>query len=286
MRLTIRKGGNLVTELTFPAGPVHIGRAETNQVVLPDRAVSRQHALLFKSADRIWLVRDLDSANKTHLNEKIIDQAPLHSGDHLRIADFVIDIDLSDEQPGRHQIHLEDTLAPDTSTPQLITRKPTLETAPDIVLPAKRARDYLRATEAVCRCDTPDKILQTLLDILIMQFDAHRVWGALRNEPEGPMKMHAGRTKHHQPVVADEIEHREDISRAVDKQIFLLLPQVRGRAAQVPIASAMIAPVTDLTGCFGVLYLDNIAPSRNYTLSDLDYLMLLSIHAAVIVENF
>ena len=50
--------------------------------------------------------------------------------------------------------------------------------------------------------------------------------------------------------------------------------------------SAMIAPIIDLSGCFGVLYVDNVGENRYYTLSDLDYLMLLSIHTAAIVENF
>jgi GAF domain-containing protein len=48
----------------------------------------------------------------------------------------------------------------------------------------------------------------------------------------------------------------------------------------------MIAPIIDLSGCFGVLYVDNAGEKRYYTLSDLDYLMLLAIHTAAIVENF
>jgi GAF domain-containing protein len=48
----------------------------------------------------------------------------------------------------------------------------------------------------------------------------------------------------------------------------------------------MIAPIMDPTGCFGVLYVDNSADQGPYALSDLDYLMLLAIHTAAIVENF
>jgi GAF domain-containing protein len=48
----------------------------------------------------------------------------------------------------------------------------------------------------------------------------------------------------------------------------------------------MIAPVTGASGCFGVLYIDNDRTQEQYSLSDLDYLMLLAIHTAAVLENF
>ena len=52
------------------------------------------------------------------------------------------------------------------------------------------------------------------------------------------------------------------------------------------IHSAMIAPVMGQAGCFGALYIDNDMSHEHYTLSDLDYLMLIAIHTAAILENF
>jgi hypothetical protein len=48
----------------------------------------------------------------------------------------------------------------------------------------------------------------------------------------------------------------------------------------------MIAPIVDPTGCFGALYVDNAVDQKQYNLGDLDYLMLLAIHTAAILENF
>jgi hypothetical protein len=42
----------------------------------------------------------------------------------------------------------------------------------------------------------------------------------------------------------------------------------------------------DPSGCCGVLYVDNSIDQDYYGLSDLDYLMLLAIHTAAVVENF
>ena len=57
-------------------------------------------------------------------------------------------------------------------------------------------------------------------------------------------------------------------------------------ASRNRIRSAMIAPIVDPTGCFGVLYIDNSMDHGHYDLSDLDYLMLVAIHTAAIIENF
>lgn len=286
MRLLVKQAGRKVTELSFTRGPVRIGRGPDNQVVLPDQAVSRQHAMLYTANGDRWIIEDLDSANKTYLNEQAIDKKQVQDGDTLRIGHFTVEIDLAGEGGASRSIDPNDTLAPVQSQPQTIVRRPNADHAPDIILPARRATDYLRATEAICQSDSPDKTLDTLIGVLLKQFHAHRVWGALRNAPEGPMTCHAGRTRHQQSVKAEDIELADKIKQAAEESAFLLLPQIRGRTANVPIASAMVAPVTDLTGCFGVLYLDNTADDSPYTLSDLDYLMLLAIHTAVVLENF
>jgi len=65
------------------------------------------------------------------------------------------------------------------------------------------------------------------------------------------------------------------------------LLRARDRGINTPrVPPAMIAPIMDPSGCFGVLYVDNAGEKQYYTLSDLDYLMLLAIHAAAIVETF
>ncbi|MHC4539301.1 MAG: FHA domain-containing protein, partial [Planctomycetota bacterium] len=47
MLLVVKKAGQTVNELRFGRGPVYIGRHAHNQVLLPERAVSRQHAAIF-----------------------------------------------------------------------------------------------------------------------------------------------------------------------------------------------------------------------------------------------
>ncbi|MBA7716528.1 hypothetical protein ES703_125601 [subsurface metagenome] len=286
MRLVVKKGNSIVSELQFDSGPIYIGRHSNSQVFLPDRTVSRQHAVIFTTQDGKWMAEDLDSANKTYLNDEAIHKAEIKTGDCLRIADFTVEVNLEDFAEAEKPIHVEDTLTTATRDSQIIVRRLDVEHAPDITLPAKRAQDFLQATEAICRANGLDEVLQVLLNIILRQFGAYHTWGALRNQATGPMTCHAGRGRDGQTVELSEIKLNEKINQAVEKGQFLLLPQVSAQIEDEKIRSAMIAPIIDPTGCFGVLYVDNAADREQYSLSDLDYLMLLAIHTAAILENF
>jgi hypothetical protein len=311
MRLVVKRNGETVNEFRFSKGPIHIGRHAHSHVFLPDRAVSRQHAVISATQDGKWVVEDLDSANKTYLNKEAIDKAEIKTGDCLHIADFTIEITLEADIDADKAIHLEDTLisAPGKLKPALpqgtpygatasargiTVRRPDVEDAPDIALPAKRIKDFLQATETICRANGPDEVLKALLSITSRQFGAYHVWCALRNQPTGPMTSHAGRRRDGQTVDLGEIKLNKEITEAIDKKEFLLLPQAPAQtedegprlAGTQKIRSAMIVPIMDPAGCFGVLYIDNAADQESYSLGDLDYAVLLAIHTAAIVENF
>ncbi len=292
MHLVLRKDGKTVKEFRFTAGPVYLGRHVHSQVFLPDREVSRKHAAIFATREGKWVVEDLESANGTYLNGRKTHQAQLKSGDGLRLGGFAIEISLETGESAGEAVHLDDTLIPHTSTaraisgPEIIVRKPDVERAPDIRLPARRAKEFLQATETICRANGADEVLKALLGILLKDFAVHRCWGALRNVAEGPMTCHAGRAQNGRAVELGEIGIKEKVTQAVDKKEFLLIRQLSSAGDEPKICSAMIAPIIDPTGCFGILYVDNAIQQGQYMLSDLDYLMLLAIHTAAIVENF
>ncbi len=286
MRLVVKKGDSTVEEFRFGEGPIYIGRQPNSQVFLPDRTVSRQHAVIFTTQDGKWMVEDLDSANKTYLNEEAIHKAEIKSGDCLRITDFTLEINLEEETEVERPTHLEDTLTTTSREMQIIVRKPDTEHAPDIRLPAKRVKDFMQATEAICKANGPDELLQVLLSVTLRQFSAYHAWCALRNQATGPMTSHAGKRRDGRAVELSEIKLNEKITQAVEKGQFLLLPQVSAQIVEEGIRSAIIAPIMDPTGCFGALYIDNAMDDEQYSLSDLDYLMLLAINTAAILENF
>jgi len=287
MRLVVKKEERLINEMRFTRGPVYIGRQAGSQVFLPDRAVSRQHAVIYTSKEGDWVVEDLDSPNKTYLNEEAIHKAAIHSGDKLRIADFVIEINLEnallDEQP----INLQDTILHDAVEQQSIIRRPDAEDAPFIRIPSRRVRDFSQVASAICKARTPEQMLPQLIELLLKQFSASQVWVALRKSPTGPMTTHSGRRRTTESLQLSDIALHEAITRAVDKREYTLMPRLPSQqngAEQV--RSAMIVPLMVGNECYGVMYVANGIEREHYSLTELDYLIFIGLQAGALVRTF
>ena len=298
MRLVLKQNGQLLNEFQFAVSPVYIGRQENSQVFLQDKGVSRHHAVLFNTQDGKWILEDLDSTNKTFLNDKEIHKAEIKSGDVLRIAAFVIEVTLDNSTaPSEKSGHSEDTHSAtvhgldDTQTAtcqeaEIVVRRLDLETGAELKLPARRAKDFLQAADTICKANGPDELLSALISILSRQFTTFHTWAALRIQATGPMTSQAGKCRDGRTVELKQIKFQEKIDEAIETGHFFLLPKIKTKLGEEKIHSAMVAPLMGLTYCSGVIYLDNAMGHEHYSLSDLDYLMMLSIHIAAIIENF
>ena len=304
MRLVLKQGSHTLNEFRFAQGPISIGRQSGNQVFLPDRAVSKKHAVLSVASDGKWLIEDMESANKTYLNGTPVHMAEIKSGDRLQIADFIIEIDVQEDtqnapadteiqiQPADTDIqsqpadtmHLEAALT--TPPHEIIVRRPDAGHAPAMRLAATRLTDFSHLTEKLGDASTLDELLLALLNEVSTQFTAFHTWAALRAQPSGPMICHGGRKRDGTPVELAQIKLADKINQAVEKSQFLVMPRVAPEVeASDRIRSAMIASIMRPQGCFGVLYVDNAIACEHYSLSDLDYLMLLAIHSASRIKS-
>lgn len=285
MRLLLKQKDGQTKEYQFVEGPICIGRAADSHIFLPDRTVSKQHATIFIADDGKWMVQDMDSANKTLLNGEPIHKVEIKSGDCLRITDFTIEIHLENGVAIDETAQLEDTLnleaALATPPHEIVVRKPDAGHAPAMRLAAKRLTDFSQATEAISGADNIEQLLLTLLDVTLKQFSAFHTWCALREQPSGPMTYHAGKRRDGGAVDLSQIKLSGKINQAVEKGQSLVLPRVAADIEEKErIRSAMIAAVRRPVGCYGVLYVDNAMIHEHYSLSDLDYLMLLAMHTA------
>jgi hypothetical protein len=233
------------------------------------------------------MVEDLDSANKTYLNDQAIHKVVIKTGDCLRITDYTIEINLKDGDEAEKPIHLEDTLAEPSGGLQFIERRLDTADAPPIRLPPQRGMDLLRANEKISQAGNPDELLLALLDITSKQLGTYHNWCALRSEPTGPMTYHAGRTREGQTLELSNIKLNEKINEAIEKSHFLLFifSKDMSKDEKGQIRSVVIAPIVGPAGCFGVLYANNTFRDDHYNLSDLDYLMLLGMHVAAAVQK-
>ncbi|MHC4596980.1 MAG: FHA domain-containing protein [Planctomycetota bacterium] len=291
MRMVVKQKDGNAREFQFTEGPIAIGRGASSQVFLPDRAASRQHAVIHSTDDGKWVVEDLGSAGKTYLNDAAIQKAEIKHGDCLRITDFIIEIILEEAAEADKAMQLEDTLHLEAALAipphETVVRKPDSGHAPAMRLAARRLTDFSKATETIGDAGNLDELLLTLLDVTLEQFNAFHVWCALRKQPTGPMTCHAGKKQDGKMVDLSQIKLQKKVIQAVEKGQFLVMPRVSAQIEEEEaIRSALIAAVMRPNGCFGVLYVDNAMKEKHYSLSDLDYLMLLAMHTAAILKKF
>ena len=289
MFLVVKQGGRTVNEFRSDKGPVSIGRGPDNNILLPNKAVSKKHAVIFNAENGKWTVEDMDSANKTYLNDQAVHKAEIKTGDVLHIADFTIEVNFDHDTIAGKTVFPQDTSTASVLArgPQIISRELDTPQSPPIRFPSARAKDFMQATEAICKANSTDKVLLALLDVVAKQFNTYHVWCALRNQPAGPMTCHAGRQRDGQAVELSDIKLNENITQAVEKSQFLLFlfSRIPNQVEQGQIRSAVIAPVMSPAGCFGALYADNAIGDEHYSLSDLDYLMILGIHTTARLTN-
>ena len=86
--LVIRSGGGRAGEAFALGGPrMTIGRSPEAEVFLDDVTVSRNHALLVRRRDGLY-IDDLGSLNGTYVNRRRIESHRLQDGDELQVGKY------------------------------------------------------------------------------------------------------------------------------------------------------------------------------------------------------
>jgi pilus assembly protein CpaF len=116
--VVITDEGGVRKRLDFSKPELTVGRVQGNDIVLPKRNVSKQHARLMLS-DSQAVVVDLDSTNGTWVNgRKITSPHPLKRGDKIYIADFILTVEPANDADRKNA-------APKVSEPPPLPPKPT-----------------------------------------------------------------------------------------------------------------------------------------------------------------
>ena len=84
-RIEVRYDGEVVEELTFPAGRIIVGRSPDNEIYIKSKFVSRHHAQLVSDDDGC-VIEDLNSTNGVFLGEKQIKKYRLRDGDVVSLG--------------------------------------------------------------------------------------------------------------------------------------------------------------------------------------------------------
>ena len=295
MRLMVKRGNSLINDLRFSEGPIYIGRKQPCQVFLPDRSVSRQHAVLIDTGRGHWMVQDLDSANHTTLNGRPVDKMPLHEGDIIGIADFSIEVHFDPETKVAIQdkpLDLAETILDvEMNIPSIYQTSSRADRV--LHLNAVHLQNFYKLNIALCGQTDQETLLASLTDILLTQLDAYHVWAGLRETTAGPLTCHCGISRSGGRINLEGMSGKDIIKQALQKETYILLPDfvdfLSPTDSHTPdaanIKSAMAAPIVASSGAYGVIYVNNGIDQTAYTYQDLDYLTLISVQLAAMIEN-
>jgi pSer/pThr/pTyr-binding forkhead associated (FHA) protein len=101
--LLVRSGSLKGKRLTVRTPVVNIGRAEYNDLVIPEPSVSASHAKL-QRRDGIWVLSDLGSTNGTYVDgERVTDETPLGPGAAIRFGEVTTLFESTDDTTGIQQ---------------------------------------------------------------------------------------------------------------------------------------------------------------------------------------
>ncbi len=295
MRLTIRRGGTLINELRFTDGPVYIGRKASCQIYLPDRTISRQHAVLFTNATGQWFVQDLQSSNCTLLNGRMIQRDELHEGDVVGIADFCMEVHFDQAISAQHAgtpVDMDDTMVGQHIDASGFY-KVSCKSIPMIHLNAKQLQDLYYLNLQLFGQTDEEALLESLASILIKQLKGYHIWIGLRETSDGPLTCHKGLIRDGSHISIEGLAGKDVIRHSIQEQSFMLLTNfgefftddVRQNPAIQRICSAIATPITSPAGVYGVIYLDNGCDQDPYSHHELHYLMLISTQLSALVEH-
>ena len=295
MRLLVKRGNAFINDLRFTQGPVYIGRQSQSQVFLPDRTVSRQHALLFNTQNGTWMLQDMGSSNRTTVNGKPISKVQLHEGDVIGVADFTLEIHFeSPAQPFSNQLPtvLEETLV-DSRFDLLCSYQSTRPANLLLTLDSVCLRKFYHLNVALFGFEDENRLLTKLTELLLTQYSAYHVWAGLRETPIGPFSHSFGRNQAGKTVAREELAGKEILQQVMEEDSHILVPDWNesnpGNNAhelkQEQIRSAMCVPIMAPAGAYGVIYVDNRIDQAPFVHQDLDYLTLVSTHVAALLEH-
>ena len=285
MQLVVKRSDSLVKEVHYSRGPLYVGSQVGCQVCLVDESILPEYAVICGADDGGWFIEDLRTSNRTLVNNIVVRKAHLNDGDIVKIGPFTIEVFFGKGKGKGAAVMGGVEAKGGAHTPKTIIRRYGASDSPDIRMPAGREKDYAMATEAIHRADSAEVMMKTLLSIARKQFGMLHTWISLRKGTSGPMECEVGKRRTGQDVRFDELIFSELILEALNRHEYRLVPILAKDKRYARIRSAVIAPVMSLNGCHGVIYVDNSVEDNHYSLVDVDYLMLVSIHAGVRLKD-
>jgi putative nucleotidyltransferase with HDIG domain len=285
-----------------PEQPVVLGRGDVCTVRLSHSKVSRLHCRI-SYENGFYTVEDLDSKNGTWVNNRRIHKAILFHHDRITVGGaefrFVLEGSLTEESTN---ILLDSNGSPRFETE---IREPAKSHTPSslfIDMPKVRDGSVEEALErdlsAVCKVINSvnaeyhlDRLFATIMDSVMEVTDADRGYLIAAKKLNGVLMPLVSRNKEGIPTVARNTFSRSIIAECYETGDSILrsdptnhLDASESIVAQ-QIQSIICVPMRDEQGTVGVIYIDNVVGSNQFTKRDLKVLSAIGNQAGIAIRR-
>lgn len=297
-----------------------LGRATDNDVVLTDRVTSAHHAVIRRDGER-WRIRDLDSRYGLLVNGLVADEVDLEAGDSVTIGTVTFSVDATavadgptagddpdegeppdaalEPPPPALVRSIEDfatSLGFDPAgvaglpptVPEAVAPAPTAAADDDHAFSALAVGHLTRLARELRSAADEDEAARRTLDAAFAALPVDRGWVLLADED--------GELRHRVARIRDRIEHPEGtlpISWSIVRRVLaertalgtgdVTLDPVKASRSMMAhhIRAALCAPLWADDEVVGVIYVDSLLTTGNFTEAALDLLTAMANNLAI-----
>jgi adenylate cyclase len=291
-------------EHVFPLekAEVVLGRSPEADLAIDSLTVSRFHARIRRNGT-LLVVTDLESRNKTKVNNIIIKESQAAAGDRISLGDFVLEV----RDPSAPGVVLEEAVEPAAETvmrsAEEVARllqgagtERTLQAGPEVLGQAEQLaksnrilRALMEAGRALIEQDTLQGLLDRVMDLVFENIAAER----------GMLGLYEG-----EELTANVVRYRKEkrkketivIPKAITARVRRDRVSILTTDAQrefdgshsvlsLGIRSAITVPLWHRGDVIGIIHVDEDRHTGKFTSDDLDLLSALASYAAVAIER-
>lgn len=272
--LSIKKNEELISESEIYTNPFKIGRLPTNDLLLPDPSVSREHCVIFVERNEYY-IRDLESTNGTFLNNiKVVNPCKLKEGDRIDIGEYSCIFHLGVPSTQKIAPGTLRTLNVETIEEKLFVSQPNRVSANKINL-----QFYILHQLAKSILSNPilKHVYDTALTMLMQSIDAERGVIFTFNE-KGNLEIRAKRSTVGKNKVLPDV-NMKILQSALDKTatVFTMDPESS--------RTIICSPLWEKNKVYGAIYLDTESSRNIFSDEDAELLTAVANMVAIAIKQ-
>lgn len=293
VKIHLIDGSGAASDREFESDSIVIGRSSRLDLTLPDRALSRQHARIFKSDGR-WMVEDLGSRNGTFVNQvRLEGPQEVRPGDRVTLGSCSLELGGGGSRPKPASAELGQTLY--RSAAELV-RQDLSSAATDtgdseaVLRLAERLRTLNEVHQALDQSLELDELLELILDrafdhlrpqegVIYLRSDDGEVYRAasrsVRGSTTAPLESHS---------LFEEVMEKGQAALVLDAEVDQRFNQAASLIG-AGVRSLLAAPLLGPTGAMGMILLSSTLTVRLFSEDDMELLASLASVAAMRIRN-